>query len=515
MSTAPDILSPEFAADPNPLMAVMREDHPVFFHELMNSWVISRYDDVEHAFKDKAYTSDNYSWQLEPVHGRTILQMEGREHSVHRNLIQPAFRGSELTEKFVPVIEANARDLIDPWRDAGEVDLVRQFTIKFPINVIVDMLGLDKSDHDRFQAWYHSIMAFLSNLSGDADVAAAGLHTKDELEAYMLPIIAGRRADPGADLLSTLCTAAIDGEQMSDAEIKAFVSLLLVAGGETTDKALSNMFMNLIANPDQLEAVRAPTEPRRRVHAGAPDSGDRRGLGLEHLDGDRVGGDGRHVVLVAPLHCRLAQAGAEEVFGALGGTPRRIPQRQIAGAHEDHVARAQLGSVVLDAAREHRPVDGGVRGEDVDALGAGDVEEHATADEAGAMVLDAEHGGAAEGGHVAGPVAVVHRVVVHHVGEGIPLGRPLQRHLEHVVVPLEVGVDGGVRRAGDLVGIRSSGTSAAVPDACGSAGRWRRSEAPARRSCRCGSTAPRRRARRCRSDSGCRSGRPHPTAPSC
>ena len=255
--TAPDILSADFAADPNPLMETMREEHPVFFHEAMQSWVISRYDDVERAFKDKAFTSDNYSWQLEPVHGRTILQMEGREHSVHRNLIQPAFRGSELTEKFVPVIAGNARDLIDPWRNEGRVDLVGQFTIKFPINVIVDMLGLDKSDHARFQQWYHSIMAFLSNLSGDPDVTADGLKTKDELEAYMLPIIAERRAHPGADLLSTLCTAAIDGEQMSDAEIKAFVSLLMVAGGETTDKALSNMFMNLIANPDQLAAVRA------------------------------------------------------------------------------------------------------------------------------------------------------------------------------------------------------------------------------------------------------------------
>lgn len=222
----------------------------------MQSWVLSRYDDIERVFKDKAFTSDNYAWQLEPVHGRTILQMEGREHSVHRNLIQPAFRGSELTEKFVPVIAGNATDLIDPWRSTGHVDLVRDFTIKFPINVIVDMLGLDKGDHDRFQRWYHSIMAFLGNLTGDAEVTADGLRTKDELESYMLPIIAERRAHPGADLLSTLCTAAIDGEQMSDVEIKAFVSLLLVAGGETTDKALSNMFMNLIANPDQLEAVR-------------------------------------------------------------------------------------------------------------------------------------------------------------------------------------------------------------------------------------------------------------------
>lgn len=156
----------------------------------------------------------------------------------------------------MPVIEANARELTDEFRSAGRVDLVDQFTIRFPINVIVDMLGLDKSDHVRFQGWYHSIMAFLSNLAGDEQVMADGMKTKDELEAYLLPVIAERRAAPGDDLLSTLCTAVIDGEQMSDVEIKAFVSLLLVAGGETTDKALSNMMMNLIAHPDQLKAVR-------------------------------------------------------------------------------------------------------------------------------------------------------------------------------------------------------------------------------------------------------------------
>jgi pulcherriminic acid synthase len=182
--------------------------------------------------------------------------MEGREHSVHRGLIQPAFRGSELTEKFLPVITQNASSLIAKFAQAGEVDLVDQFSLRFPINVIVDMLGLDKSDHDRFNSWYHSIMAFLSNLSGDEKVTADGLKTKDELQQYMLPIIAERRYNPKDDLLSTLCTAQIDGEMMSDEEIKAFVSLLLVAGGETTDKAMANMFLNLIDNPEQMKAVR-------------------------------------------------------------------------------------------------------------------------------------------------------------------------------------------------------------------------------------------------------------------
>jgi pulcherriminic acid synthase len=255
--TITDIMSAECLADPNPVWEALRETAPLAYHEGLDAYVISRYEDVEKAFKDKAFTSDNYSWQLEPVHGRTILQMDGREHSIHRGLVTPAFRGNELTEKFVPVMRKNTEMLLDGFRYDTEVDLVDAFTTRYPINVIVDMLGLPKSDHDKFHRWYTSIMAFLGNLSQDPNVAEAGLHTKEELQSYMLPRIAERRANPGGDLLSTLCTAEIDGERMTDLEIKAFVSLLLVAGGETTDKAMANMMLNLIRHPEQMAAVRA------------------------------------------------------------------------------------------------------------------------------------------------------------------------------------------------------------------------------------------------------------------
>jgi cytochrome P450 len=81
---SPDLLSPECAADPTETWRMFREEHPLYFDQGMKSYVLSRYADVERAFKDKVFTSDNYSWQLEPVHGRTILQMDGRDHSVHR-----------------------------------------------------------------------------------------------------------------------------------------------------------------------------------------------------------------------------------------------------------------------------------------------------------------------------------------------------------------------------------------------------------------------------------------------
>ncbi|MBO3742988.1 cytochrome P450 [Actinoplanes flavus] len=255
--TVTDILSPECLADPVPVWEALRETDPLSFHEGLNAYVISRYDDVERAFKDPVFTSDNYGWQLEPVHGRTILQMDGREHSIHRRLVTPAFKGSELTSKFVPVIRRNSRELLDAFRGDGEVELVDAFTTRFPINVIVDMLGLPRADHELFRRWYTSIMAFLSNLTQDETVTANGMRTRDEFQEYMLPRIAERRAEPRDDLLSLLGTAEIDGERMSDLEVKAFVSLLLVAGGETTDKALANMMLNLIREPEQMAKVRA------------------------------------------------------------------------------------------------------------------------------------------------------------------------------------------------------------------------------------------------------------------
>ncbi|MGW3681046.1 cytochrome P450 [Streptomyces prasinus] len=261
MATAqhvPDILSPEFAADPYPAYRVMRDSAPLIWHEATRSYLVSRYEDVERVFKDRddRFTTDNYDWQLEPVHGRTILQLSGREHAVRRALVAPAFRGSDLREKFLPFIERNSRELIDAFRHTGSADLVADYATRLPVDVIADMLGLDKADHPRFHRWYTSVIAFLGNLSGDPEVTAAGERTRVEFAEYMLPIIRRRRDHPGDDLLSTLCAAEIDGVSMSDEDIKAFCSLLLAAGGETTDKAIAGIFANLLRHPEQLAAVR-------------------------------------------------------------------------------------------------------------------------------------------------------------------------------------------------------------------------------------------------------------------
>lgn len=71
----------------------------------------------------------------------------------------------------------------------------------------------------------------------------------------VLPMIAERRESPGTDLISRMCQAEIEGERLTDEEVRAFVSLMITAGGETTDRAPGLTLLNLIEHPDQMAAV--------------------------------------------------------------------------------------------------------------------------------------------------------------------------------------------------------------------------------------------------------------------
>lgn len=252
---APNILSAEFEKSPYPLYENIRENYPLFFHEATNSYIVSRYEDVERAFKDPAFSSRHAEAQFEPVYGRTMVQMDGREHATNRNLVIQALGSYKLNEKFLPLIEENARELLSKFSSRGEVELVEEFTSIYPLNVIRTILGLPKEDMPFLKEWCIDISNFLSNLSQNPDVTAAGLQSSKNFQAYLAPWIQQKKQNPEDDLVSSLCMAEIDGIKLTDAEITSLSMILFGAGGETTDKALALMFRNLIIHPEQLQKV--------------------------------------------------------------------------------------------------------------------------------------------------------------------------------------------------------------------------------------------------------------------
>jgi pulcherriminic acid synthase len=208
---------------------------------------------VEAVFKDfERYSNATYTGNTGAVLGTTLLEMDGMDHVVRRSIVAPEFVGKRL-DAYHEVIDRNARDLIEPWRGDGRVDLVDAFTTRLPINVIIDMLDLPKADHHRFHTWYSAMMAGL----GRGEHRAAGQAAHAEVCAYVEPFLAERNGCPGPDLLSKIAHGEAEGQRLSEAEIMSFVSLMLVAGGETTDKAISNLWWNLLSNPDALAEVTA------------------------------------------------------------------------------------------------------------------------------------------------------------------------------------------------------------------------------------------------------------------
>lgn len=80
------------------------------------------------------------------------------------------------------------------------------------------------------------------------------------LREYFIAEIEKRRRNPGDDLVSVL-VAAHEGsdEVLSEAELVAFVVILLLAGNETTTNLIGNGMLALTRHPDQLERLgRAP-----------------------------------------------------------------------------------------------------------------------------------------------------------------------------------------------------------------------------------------------------------------
>lgn len=262
----------EFEVDPFPTYERLREQQPVFRDRVHNRWILSRYDDVLAAFRDNEsfdralYEPDGlYEFGSGHPFGPNILEYGNSDrHRWMRNIVANQFVGQGLMA-FIPVIEQIVEELIERHGDSREMELVSEISTQFPIRVISNMLGLPREDEPRFVGWYQDLIA---GLSPKAESVARGMRARDEMWEYFGPIIEDRRANPGDDLLTRLVQAELDGQSMSDDEVKGFIALLLAAGGDTTDKAIADMWFHMLyTRPDQFEDVKADPDLWEHVFA--------------------------------------------------------------------------------------------------------------------------------------------------------------------------------------------------------------------------------------------------------
>jgi cytochrome P450 len=260
-----DPTAPEFLADPYPELAELREATPVFHHDALDRWFVTRHADVRACLRDRRLgrnyrhigTDDEFHTKpLDPrwqafwdVERWSLLWLEPPDHTRIRKLVASAFTPRSVEAMREPANRL-AHTLLDPLVEQGRMDLLYDFAQPYSIGLICQWLGVPADNQRALLDWSHA-MVKMYELDTPTEQAVAANAAASAFRDYTLELIAERRRSPRDDLVSGLVQARVDGGYLSDDEIVSTVIVLLNAGHEATVNTLGNGLRALMHHRDQ------------------------------------------------------------------------------------------------------------------------------------------------------------------------------------------------------------------------------------------------------------------------
>jgi cytochrome P450 len=266
-----DAGDPGLRADPYPEYARLRSEAAV--HRLdehdgrIQSWFITRYHDVRAVLADKRLSRNPRNMNDEvrstgipdmsaPLK-RTMFNTDPPEHTRLRRLVSRAFTPRRMEERMRPRIQQITDELLNRVASDEVVDLMSALALPLPLATIGELLGVPAEDRDQFHAWFSPDIA-PGSTKGTWDVSVA----------YFADLVARRRPtvrtdladDEQPDLVSVLIAARDEGRTMTHEEILATLTLLLLAGHETSINLIGSGLLALFEHPDQLRLLRERPE---------------------------------------------------------------------------------------------------------------------------------------------------------------------------------------------------------------------------------------------------------------
>ncbi|MFE7599571.1 cytochrome P450 [Streptomyces sp. NPDC057494] len=273
MSTAPTpqpvptLFTWEFASDPYPAYAWLREHAPVHRTTLpsgVEAWLVTRYADARQALADQRL-SKNPAHHDESPHakGKTgipgerkaelmthLLNIDPPDHTRLRRLVSKAFTPRRVAE-FAPRVQELTDRLIDSFVERGSADLIHEFAFPLPIYAICDLLGVPPEDQDDFRDWAGMMIRHGGGPRGGV------ARSVKKMRGYLAELIHRKREEPGDDLISGLIKASDHGEHLTENEAAAMAFILLFAGFETTVNLVGNGLYALLRHPEQRALLQA------------------------------------------------------------------------------------------------------------------------------------------------------------------------------------------------------------------------------------------------------------------
>lgn len=263
-------LADGYVADPFPHLRAVREADPVHY-TLVERWALFGYDDVFRLLRDPSlsvddakadFGDDNERVKLfEDVMGdeleadTSMLNTDPPDHTRLRRLVSKAFTPATI-EQLRPRVQELVTQSLDRLEAAGGGDLVAELAFTLPFDVISEMLGMPDADKVMIRDWSEALVKTLDPIITEDEVRAA-FHASKAMGAHLDAVIEWKRANPADDLLTKLIEAEEDGDTLSPVELRDQVSLLFVAGHETTVNLIGTGIYELLRNPEQFKRWRS------------------------------------------------------------------------------------------------------------------------------------------------------------------------------------------------------------------------------------------------------------------
>ena len=184
----------------------------------------------------------------------SILGKDGDEHSRIKKLVVPAFTHRAM-QSWKETADKIAYKLVQQLPSDGQVDLVSALANPLPLEMICEILGVPLKDRELFNKWGNTLAEIgLDGPRTVGQVSELEIASK-ELTDYMAELLAYRRKHPEDDLLTSLANSETDGATLTDREIVATASFLLLAGFETTVNLLGVGTRVLVEHKEALKEV--------------------------------------------------------------------------------------------------------------------------------------------------------------------------------------------------------------------------------------------------------------------
>ena len=260
-----DMYDREIFTSPHETYRRLRDEAPLYYNEERDFYAVTRFEDVGRVLSDR----ETFSSSKGPVYNiiksgidvpaGLFIGEDPPQHTVHRALVSRLF-----TPRAIGRIEAEVHELFETSADelagATQLDFMKDFAVKLPIQVIGMLFGLPKSDYQQLHAIFHQSMN-----EGTADEEGETFAGILQVAVYFTEYLDERIKNPTDDLLSELLAMEFEDEhgvtrRLERDEIVTYLSLIVGAGSDTTATALGWSASLLSDNPDQRRRLQEEPE---------------------------------------------------------------------------------------------------------------------------------------------------------------------------------------------------------------------------------------------------------------